>query len=200
VSKATKSVKSPVQNVKASNPTITVDNVLTAIGHEFLRTDGNGNDGGEELAQRQGGFHFVNPTEYWYPGLESLCSEFKSWDWTVGKTPEFTVKKSFVIPPVDFNPPVEVEFRVLKGLVESAQVTQVPMRMNELRDQELSAYLATCQGQAFSMDLFRNVESVLFGREVFPVSSVLSLPNQDPISRKSDGKIEEQNFRQMCII
>lgn len=63
--KATKSVRASVKNLKAENEKATVENVLTSIGYEYLRTDSNGNDGGDELIQKQRGFQMINPTNEW---------------------------------------------------------------------------------------------------------------------------------------
>lgn len=65
-SKATKSIKSPVKNLKSQDPTISVDKVLSSVGYEFLRSDSTGNDGGEKQIQHQRGFQMVNPTNEWF--------------------------------------------------------------------------------------------------------------------------------------
>lgn len=69
--------------------------LLTAIGYEFLRTPAEKLcDGGRELVMQQRGFQLINPTEKWFPGLSELRENFASWDWRFGKTPKFSVQKN----------------------------------------------------------------------------------------------------------
>lgn len=51
-------------------------------------------DGGRELLEKQSGFHLINPTEKWFPGLNEIQESFASWEWRYGKTPKFSVIKS----------------------------------------------------------------------------------------------------------
>lgn len=95
ISKATSSVRSPVKNLADVNKNVNVQQLLTAIGYEFLRTPAEKLiDGGRELVMQQRGFQLINPTEKWFPGLNVLRENFSSWDWRYGKTPKFTVQKN----------------------------------------------------------------------------------------------------------
>lgn len=77
------------------NKSVNVQQLLTAIGYEFLRTPADKLcDGGREHVMQQRGFQLINPTEKWYPGLNALREEFASWDWRYGKTPKFSVQKN----------------------------------------------------------------------------------------------------------
>jgi lipoyltransferase 1 len=72
-----------------------VQQLLTAIGYEFLRTPAEKLiDGGREQVMQQRGFQLINPTEKWFPGLNELRENFSSWDWRFGKTPKFAVQKN----------------------------------------------------------------------------------------------------------
>lgn len=74
-------------NLVDENYHVTIKDVISAIGWEYLRTTPfSVKDGGKELASLQGGFHYVNPTNGWFPGNlysltqveegKSLCSLF----------------------------------------------------------------------------------------------------------------------------
>ncbi|XP_014206955.1 lipoyltransferase 1, mitochondrial [Copidosoma floridanum] len=92
--KATESVRSPVKNLIEVNPHITSDQLLNAVGWEYLRTKSlTLEDGRYKLVEQQRGFKMINPTEEWFPGIDKLKEEFQSWDWIYGKTPDFTVTR-----------------------------------------------------------------------------------------------------------
>ncbi|XP_034949986.1 lipoyltransferase 1, mitochondrial [Chelonus insularis] len=99
VTNATESTCSPVRNVTDLNSHIQVGNLVNAIGWEYLRTKAlTLEDGGNYLVQQQKGFQMINPTEDWFPGLNQLRSEFKSWQWNYGKSPKFTINRLLKVP------------------------------------------------------------------------------------------------------
>lgn len=56
-------------NLVDENYRVTVKDLISAIGWEYMRTTPLSlKDGGKEFASKQGGFHMVNPTEKWFPG------------------------------------------------------------------------------------------------------------------------------------
>nr|CAD7577433.1 unnamed protein product [Timema californicum] len=96
---ATQSMPSPVMNLCEVNSHINMEQLFSAVGWEFLRTCPQSmQDGGHDLISQQYGFQLVNPTEGWFPGLEKSREELASWDWRFGKTPKFTVTRSFRVP------------------------------------------------------------------------------------------------------
>lgn len=96
---ATVSTRSPIKNLADLNSHIQMEKLINAIGWEFLRTKALVlEDGGHELVQRQKGFQLINPTDDWFPGLDKLTSEFRSWKWNYGKTPQFTVTRTLDVP------------------------------------------------------------------------------------------------------
>jgi len=149
VSRATKSVKSPVDNLKNHNDAISVANVLTTIGYEFLRSDPSGNDQGESHISQQRGFKFVNPTNEWFPGLDTTTALLKSWEWNYGKTPEFSINKSF--------PGFNLELKISKGFIDSV-VTDSKNGQLEL---DLTAFLGACHGRPFSPEILSTLESLI---------------------------------------
>lgn len=114
ISKATASVRSPIKNLADVNKNVTVKQLLTAIGYEFLRTPATKlSDGGRDHVMQQRGFQLINPTEKWFPGLNELRENFASWDWRFGKTPKFSVQKNVQLKSgdqyLDFKLQVDVE-------------------------------------------------------------------------------------------
>lgn len=88
-------MRSATKNLADVNKSVNVQQLLTAIGYEFLRTPADKLvDGGREHVMKQRGFQLINPTEKWFPGLSELRENFSSWDWRFGKTPKFSVQKN----------------------------------------------------------------------------------------------------------
>ena len=96
---ATASTRSPIKNLIDVNSHIRMDKLINAVGWEFLRTKALVlEDGGQNLIQRQKGFQYINPTEDWFPGLNELVNELRSWEWNYGKTPKFSVTRVLDVP------------------------------------------------------------------------------------------------------
>lgn len=58
-----------VKNLNEVNHHIQCDQLLNAVGWEYLRTKSlKLEDGGHKLIERQKGFQMINPTEEWFPG------------------------------------------------------------------------------------------------------------------------------------
>lgn len=123
-SKATASVRSPIKNLADVNKSVNVQQLLTAIGYEFLRTPADKlSDGGRELVMQQRGFQLINPTEKWFPGLNELRENFYSWDWRYGKTPNFTVETTIELKTHDeSHNSMRVSVDVEKGLINKIEL------------------------------------------------------------------------------
>lgn len=137
---ATASVPSPTLNLHDVNPHVTVEKMLSSLGWEFLRSSPLSlEDGGMEYASKQGGFQLVNPSEDWFPGLDKIREEFVSWAWRFGKTPKFTVTRSFPVPGVlarqsetsSNGVPEElaISLEVVKGIIEDVTLRIPPSMM-----------------------------------------------------------------------
>lgn len=123
ISKATSSVKSPIKNLADVNKSVNVQQLLTAIGYEFLRTPAEKLcDGGRELVMQQRGFQLINPTEKWFPGLSELRENFSSWDWRYGKTPKFSVQKNIQLKAGDESHNLKLNVEVEKGLISNIEL------------------------------------------------------------------------------
>jgi len=167
-SKATQSVRSPVKNLKNQDSSINVDKVLASIGYEFLRTDGSGKDGGEKQLQHQRGFQMLNPTNEWFPGLEKIRSDFRSWEWNYGKSPDFSVHQSYPIGPGvmrDASGNIDIHLLIVKGRIEKAQL-QLPLGQEHLVDSntlaDLYAFINALKDRPFRMDILATFEGLLF--------------------------------------
>lgn len=151
--------------MKDENPDVDVGKVLSSIGYEFLRTDNSGNDGGQEMIEKQRGFQMVNPTNDWFPGLDSLRAEYQGWDWSYGRTPEFMFNRSYPIS-LENHGMTKIEFRmqVKKGRVELASL-EVPAEKKSLIDEatyaDLSGFINAIKGRAFHAGIVRNFERLL---------------------------------------
>uniref|UniRef100_U5ERZ9 Putative lipoate-protein ligase a n=1 Tax=Corethrella appendiculata TaxID=1370023 RepID=U5ERZ9_9DIPT len=118
-SKATASIPSPVKNLVDVNKNVNIQQLLSSIGYEFLRTSATQlTDGGRDLVMKQRGFQLINPTEKWFPGLNELRENFASWEWRFGKTPQFSVQKSIQLKSESNRQhDIKVKVDVVKGLI-----------------------------------------------------------------------------------
>ncbi|XP_057340736.1 lipoyltransferase 1, mitochondrial [Microplitis mediator] len=141
VTNATESIKSPVKNLKEINRKVNWDEMVNAVGWEFLRTDAmRVKDGGSALVSKQKGFQMINPTEDWFPGLDKLTSEFSSWEWIYGKTPSFTVNRLLKFPRSDVTESdlLNLTLQVEKGIIEDIKMSLPSDITNETSNREAS--------------------------------------------------------------
>jgi len=176
-SNATKSIKSPVKNLRTQDPSINVDKVLSSVGYEFLRSDCTGNDGGEKQIQNQRGFQMVNPTNEWFPGLEKIRSDLKSWEWNYGKTPSFSVHETYPIGlgvNQDGTTNIDLHLQIVKGHIDNASI-QLPFEKEHLVDSntlaDLYAFINALKDRPFRMDILATFEGLLFKKSTQAVST-----------------------------
>ena len=82
-SKATRSIPSHVKNMKEEAPDMTFHNLVHVVSQHYLPLE-------EKIV-------FIDPTdESKFPGITAIITRLKSWDWIFGKTPPFTISRSFV--------------------------------------------------------------------------------------------------------
>lgn len=157
---ATASVPSSTVNLHDINPHVTVEKLLSALGWEFLRSSALSlEDGGLDFASSQGGFQLVNPTEDWFPGLDKIRDEFVSWAWRYGKTPNFTVTRSFPVPtgvarhsestPSGVKEELAISLEVVKGVIEDVTLKIPPSMMSARGFTGDAEVLTTLRGKRF---------------------------------------------------
>jgi lipoyltransferase 1 len=148
VSKATKSIRSPIINLCDVNRHVNVPQLLSAVGYEFLRTMAvELNDGGRDLLMKQCGFQLINPNERWFPGINKNKELFQSWDWCFGRTPEFSVVKDIKL---KSNHIVKLKIIVKKGIVDAISLA--------LKETEEMSVVSNMIGKPFTEDSLQNVE------------------------------------------
>lgn len=86
-------------NVSEVTPKAKIDDITSAVGWEYMRTFAYSlKDGGIELAHQQRGFQMINPTDKWFPGINEIRNQLTNWNWCYGKTPKFSISRSFPVP------------------------------------------------------------------------------------------------------
>lgn len=159
ISKATASIPSPIKNLTDVNRTVNIQQLLSAIGYEFLRTPATQlTDGGRDLLMKQLGFQLINPTEKWFPGIGALRENFSSWDWRVGKTPKFSVQKSIQLKSEGAEQQqqeMKVKVDVEKGLIQAINLL-VP-------GQDPIPVVSNLVGKAYMEDSFNGILDAMKG-------------------------------------
>lgn len=159
ISKATASVPSPIKNLTDVNRTVNIQQLLSAIGYEFLRTPATQlTDGGRDLLMKQLGFQLINPTEKWFPGISELRENFSSWDWRIGKTPKFSVQKSIQLKSEGADQQqqeMKVKVDVEKGLIQEISLL-VP-------GQEPIPVVSNLVGKPYMEDCFHGILDAMKG-------------------------------------
>ncbi|XP_065083609.1 lipoyl amidotransferase LIPT1, mitochondrial [Ochlerotatus camptorhynchus] len=159
ISKATASVPSPIKNLTDVNRTVNIQQLLSAIGYEFLRTPATQlTDGGRDLLMKQLGFQLINPTEKWFPGISELRENFSSWDWRIGKTPKFSVQKSIQLKSEGADQQqheMKVKVDVEKGIIQEISLL-VP-------GQEPIPVVSNLVGKPYMEDCFHGILDAMKG-------------------------------------
>jgi len=192
-SRATQSVRVPVQNLQQYDPHINVNRLQESVGYQFLRTDVNGEDGGMEALQQTRGFQMIRPDEDWFPGILKIREEFESLNWIYGKTPKFKVAQAFCVPenlfinglherkyienvaalsPKESNEcddstaKIRIELEVNRGIVELVKIQQQPY-VGFLRPEVDQSLACAIQGEHFGPHLPDIVRNRIKDTEVF---------------------------------
>lgn len=166
-SRATTSVRSPVKNLVDVNRHVNVEQLQSAIGHEFLRTSATELvDHGRELLMKQRGFQMINPTEQWFPGITEIRSELASWDFRIGKTPMFTALKSVQLKSNGKDLDCQLKIIVDGGIIN--EVTLIVPNCSESMP-VISSY----RGKPYSEDNLANIAAALNGVCIDSVNNAL---------------------------
>lgn len=111
-SNATPSTPASVKNLWEEDPTLTCDILMDAIAAEYSRRH-----------DLQGQILLVDPKDVSVlPGVDRFTHELKSWDWIYGKTPKFSVSRTFS---VDYNltrAEVKLNMNINRGTIEGCNI------------------------------------------------------------------------------
>ncbi|CAG4977946.1 unnamed protein product [Parnassius apollo] len=172
--KATESTRSPVANLADLDNKITVEGLQTAVGYEYLRTPAlNIEDGGQDLIMKQRGFQFINPTDDWFPGLAKLREELQSWDWCYGRTPVFTVSRTFPVPAELLVPTriyaatqeLVINMTVEKGLISDVTL-HIPPGLVESGFHGEASVITHLKGKKFTSEALSALQDAMLTRHV----------------------------------
>ncbi|XP_050344667.1 lipoyltransferase 1, mitochondrial isoform X2 [Nymphalis io] len=169
---ATPSTPSPVVNLSDMDNRVTVENLQTAVGYEYLRTPAlQLEDGGERQISKQRGFQFINPTEDWFPGLSELKNELQTWDWSFGRTPVFTVSRSFPVPAELLAPSkvysatqeLVINMTVEKGLINDVTLN-IPPGLVESGFHGEASVITHLKGKRFTSEALNALQEAMLTR------------------------------------
>lgn len=156
-----------MMNLCEESPQVTTQSLMKAVGWEFLRTKAlSVKDGGMDLAQKQKGFHMVNPTEKWFPGLKEIRDIYSSWDWCYGKTPKFDITQTFQVPRglmdagTGASAYLSVTMTVELGKISDITV-YVPYGLNSFGFNGEAKVIHSLKGKNFSVQAFDDLEDSL---------------------------------------
>ncbi|XP_046978974.1 lipoyltransferase 1, mitochondrial isoform X1 [Vanessa cardui] len=169
---ATASTPSPVVNLSDLDNRVTVESLQTAVGYEYLRTPAlQLEDGGERHIAKQRGFQFINPTEDWFPGLSELKNDLQTWDWSFGRTPMFTVSRSFPVPSELLAPSkvysaaqeLVINMTVEKGLINDVTLN-IPPGLVESGFHGEASVITHLKGKRFTSEALNALQDAMLTR------------------------------------
>ncbi|KAF9794978.1 hypothetical protein SFRURICE_011109 [Spodoptera frugiperda] len=171
---ATASTRSEVANLAEMDNRITVDSLQTAVGYEFLRTAALSlQDGGTSQISKQRGFQYINPTDDWFPGLADIKNELQSWDWNFGRTPVFTVSRTFPVPAELLAPSkvysatqeLVISMSVEKGLIDDVTLN-IPPGLVESGFHGEASVITHLKGKRFTSEALNALQDAMLTRHV----------------------------------
>ncbi|KAM3967447.1 LOW QUALITY PROTEIN: lipoyltransferase 1 [Aphomia sociella] len=187
---ATASTPSAVANLSELDNRVTVDSLQTALGYEYLRTPAiHLEDGGQNQISKQRGFQFINPTDEWFPGLEELKNDLKSWDWCFGRTPDFTVSRTFPVPAELLAPTkiysatqeLIINMTVVKGLINDVTLS-IPPGLVESGFHGEASVITHLKGKRFTSEALSALQEAMLTRHL--TSDVKKLDDKEQFVAK----------------
>ena len=71
----------------------------------------------------QGDVKELDPTCEQFPGLDLFYKEHQSWDWIFGKTPKFSIRRSFHKPNSGLFFNIDIDLIIDKGLISAVRLS-----------------------------------------------------------------------------
>lgn len=170
--KASLSKRSPVKNLTDVNPNIRMENLVNAIGWEYLRTKPlTMEDGGYDHIQNQKGFQLINPSEDWFPGINKLEEKFRSWEWMYGRTPKFTVTRAVDVPAENGNLyRLNLSLEIQNGIVEEIKMS-LPAGLASADFNQDANVITNLRGMRYDCDVMDNIIAAI-GCKIVPGNSL----------------------------
>ena len=125
----------------------------------YLKASHN-NEANEEIVnyKNSNGFTLINPTEDWFPGLNDIKEELKSWSWKYGMTPKFTITRPITLPQVIAeNMTINVSVESYHGLVKAVTIKDpegLPEDVVEFIESDIASGL---KGARYSSCIFQEI-------------------------------------------
>ncbi|CAL1540194.1 unnamed protein product [Lymnaea stagnalis] len=133
-SKATKSTPASVMNLKDKVPDMNFELLVNVIGEHFLQMGG--------CEKNLQSFQDINPNnESNFPGITGILQRLQSWEWVYGKTPNFSINRTFVGPICSMEKfSLKVSINVEKGAIS---LTTLELENADSIDRHLSDFTQT---------------------------------------------------------
>lgn len=109
--------------------------------------------------------HLINKLicNFFDTGLNEIRDTMRSWDWCYGKTPKFTVTRSYAIPPEllrqalpDSTPHLTVKIIVVNGLIEEVFLNVSPSILPGAQDD--IKVISNLEGRKYADDAIEELE------------------------------------------
>ncbi|XP_012259934.2 lipoyltransferase 1, mitochondrial isoform X2 [Athalia rosae] len=181
---ATESVRSAVKNLTDINLHIHPENLLSAVGWEYLRTRAiTLEDGGPNLIQQQRGFQLINPTEDWFPGITELRNEFSSWEWTYGRSPDFTVTRQLELDSIHGEVhELTLTLDVINGMIKEIKMS-LPSTMMADNFRKDASVVTDLKGSRYSEDIITRVARAIGCKKIRQIPQTMNMSNLAHVSQ-----------------
>jgi lipoyltransferase 1 len=164
VSKATASVKMPVANLANSAPQLTFDYTVGLLTEAYCK----------KLQNCKVGFTYINPAdESMFPGIHSLATQLKKWDWVYGHTPKFHIDRQFCCHIQN----TDIQFTICAE-VDHGHLLSISIEPRGFRKQDEDCAIAACTNLALALQGIRfwpsDISSVIQHAMAVPNCTALS--------------------------
>ncbi len=135
-SNATESVRAQVKNLCEMNPQVSYRGVCEAIAEEYVKS----------FDCHAGIEQIRDPTEDEFPGISKCLEDLRSWEWTFGKTPKFSIARIFSGYMLNTHMNLDLKFEVHKGCLQNIEMSLMGC---EFPSQTCEVFIHTLTGVRF---------------------------------------------------
>ncbi|XP_046887464.1 lipoyltransferase 1, mitochondrial [Hypomesus transpacificus] len=115
-SNATPSVPSPVKNLLDEDNTLDCDTIMNAVASQYNTEFGFSSP-----------VTLVDPSdEFSFPGIHKMSSELKTWEWTLGRTPKFSISASFDLHDNSSRQNASLNIDIKNGIIDNCEIDLPP--------------------------------------------------------------------------